>query len=92
MDEMIREVADKLTATYPLIVVDGELGEPRLDGTRFAVANVLSALVAYQSFDQVVEEYDGQYTEEQITQAIQFARDFLLSFYRYKSSLTTANP
>jgi len=84
--QKIREVAERLADSYPLITIDGELGEPRLSDTRFAVANVLTAITVYQDLSQVIDEYEGRYTEEQIIQAVEFARDFLNSFYRYEAS------
>ena len=77
------QISSDLYNKYPLIAIDEEiLGEPRLAGTRFAVSNVLTALTLYNSFDEVIEEYEGRYTEKQLKEAVKFARDFLDSFYR----------
>lgn len=78
-----QKIANKITEKYPLITIDEKvLGEPRLDGTRFAVSNVLTALTLYDSFDEVIDEYENRYSKEQLKDAVKFARDFLDSFYR----------
>jgi uncharacterized protein (DUF433 family) len=81
--EKAMQLIDQLTEKYPLITMDEKvLGEPRLTDTRFAVSNVLTALTLYNSFDEVIEEYEGRYTEKQLKDAVKFARDLLDSFYR----------
>ena len=79
IDVLVKQLCEK----YPHIAIDDEiLGEPRLAGTRFAVSNVLTALIMNGSFEELIGEYDGRYTEEQLKEAVKFARDFLDSFYR----------
>lgn len=71
-----------LTKTYPLITIDKILGEPRLVGKRISVGDVLTFITLYGSFDEILDEYEENgLTKEQLTQAVQFARDFLDSFY-----------
>lgn len=82
-DDSLQKKIEWLSVKYPLIASNGELGEPHLAGTRFAVANVLSSIIAFGSLNEVIDQYDDQYTPEQLTQAIQFSRDFLNLFFRY---------
>lgn len=78
----IKDLVENLCEKYPLITVDDEvLGEPRLAGTRLAVSNVLTAFTMYDSIEEIIDEYDGRYSEKQLKEAVEFARDFLDSFY-----------
>ena len=76
------EIVSHLCKEYKTITVDNEvIGEPRLAGTRFGVSDVLSAFCIYESIDEIIDEYDNDYTEKQLKDAVRFARDFLNSFY-----------
>jgi uncharacterized protein (DUF433 family) len=78
LDELVKGLCKK----YPLITIDDEvIGEPRIAGTRFGVSDVLSAFCMYDSIDEIIAEYGNRYSEEQLRDAIRFARDFLDSFY-----------
>lgn len=79
----VRELAEKLCEKYPEIsTYQGVFnGKPHLKGTRFTVADVLSAICEENSIESVIEEYDNRYTEEQLKEALRYARDFLLSAY-----------
>ena len=81
-EDIIMQISTSLYEKYPLITIDNEvLGEPRLAGTRFGVSDVLSAFAMYNSIDEIINEYDGRYTEKQLRDAVRFARDFLDSCY-----------
>lgn len=78
----LESITAQLCEKYPAITIDDILGEPRLAGTRFAVSNVLTALTLDNSFEEVIDNYDDRYTEDQLKDAVKFARDFLDCFYR----------
>ncbi len=83
LHDVIRQLADKLCEQYPQISTYKGVfgGKPHLKGTRFTVADVLSAVCENNSIENVIEEYNQRFTEEQLKEAIEFARDFLLSTY-----------
>lgn len=84
--DFVRKLANELCEKYPLISNNEDVfrGKPHLKGTRFTVADVLSAMVIYVDTNAVLEAYQNRYTEEQFKEAIRFARDFLLSAHSVK--------
>lgn len=81
LERKVREQLKELSERYPEISISREVfrGKPHIKGTRFTVADVLTALYADGSIANVLDEYEHSFTEEQMKEAILFARDFLLS-------------
>lgn len=76
------EIVKSLSSKYPIIVINNDvLGEPILNGTRMPVSTLLTAISLYGKFDEVREEFDDRYSDEQLKQAIKYARDVLDSVF-----------
>lgn len=77
MDKLLNQLCVK----HPLITRTWDTlgGEPRIDGLRLSVGDVISALYTLGSIEAVVNIYKPDLTEAQVKSALAFAQDFLES-------------
>lgn len=58
-------------------------GKPTFRGTRIFVADVLDQVASGMDWDQIVQEWGGDVPKEAIAEAVQIARDVLLTYYPF---------
>ena len=77
--EKMRLILEQCRAGHPSISIDNGVigGMPRIQDTRIGVSYILDQISAYGSVKSVVAAFAPYLTEDQVKDALEYARDFL---------------